>query len=294
MNQAARVGGGQAAGRFAGNLHRFGDRQRARAGRPLGVAQPFFERLPAQQLHREIRNAALFADLINVDDALVVKRCHGPGFPQKTLARFGMAGDRRLQRLEGDLTFELRILGQKDDSHAAGAKDPEQAIMPEPAQLVRRLRRREQRGNRRPWVVGHVLGCDTRRSHMQRRRQSRQASDQCLDGNLVERGLRRRLGARRRNQSIVRRQSMDRCRALIALFQMACQRLGVRVRKMSAYQEFQRFFVGTRHALAALRRSRDRGRLERICARRAKPCKKNEMSKLTHKKCRLPLARRRQ
>ena len=48
----------------------------------------------------------------------------------------GFCGDGRQHRLQGDLAAELRVLGEEDHAHAAGAELLQDAVRPEPADLV--------------------------------------------------------------------------------------------------------------------------------------------------------------
>jgi hypothetical protein len=82
---------------------------------------------------------------------IVIERRGGARLAQKAfLRRHVRRRVRRLLRrgqhcLQGDESFEPRILGLEDDPHAAGAENLQHAIRPESAELVGRLRRGQER-----------------------------------------------------------------------------------------------------------------------------------------------------
>ncbi len=117
----------------------------------LGQRQPgllgeaVFQRLATEQRHSEERHAAFLADLVDRYDVVVLKGGRCPRLAEES--REVLGGDRQLRadRLERDLTVELRVLGAEDNPHAPGPEDIEHPVRPEPAEFPRLPRRRERR-----------------------------------------------------------------------------------------------------------------------------------------------------
>ena len=137
MDQAEIMSGGQALSHFPA------DAQRLRQGQNRFTFQPGIERLSLQELHGQVRNAAILADLKNRDDMMVLDGRGRSGLAQKTLLGRDAGGDARQHRLDGHHALQSRILGLVDDPHAAGAKDLQHAVLPQPANFVGLPRRRQ-------------------------------------------------------------------------------------------------------------------------------------------------------
>src|SRR5262249_7165049 len=133
VNQPLGVGDFESFGNFPADTQHLGH------GQPAAfVVKPIFQRLPLEQLHRQEGDAAVFADLVDRDDVLVLDGGGGPRLVQEALA-VGLGDDGRPHRLESNAALQLRVLGLENDAHAAGAQYPQHAIVGESAELVRRF-----------------------------------------------------------------------------------------------------------------------------------------------------------
>ncbi len=139
VNQSALVGRGQSFGRLARNTPRLLRRQPGVALQAIGQA------LALQQLHGQKRNAAIFADLVNGDDVVVLQGSGRLRLAEETRPRRGIGGPIQLHDLESDLPFEGRVIREKDHAHAALAEHLENAVGSQPAKLIRPLSGREKR-----------------------------------------------------------------------------------------------------------------------------------------------------
>ena len=143
VHHALLVGGPQARGNLAGDGHSL-------AGRQLAVAfQPGAERLAVQQLHGQVRRAAVLAHLVDRDDMVVLDRRRRPSLAQEPCPRRLAGRLRRLHHLQRHAPLELRVDGLQHHAHAAAAENPPDAIGPDPPQLVRLLRRIHELGQLR-------------------------------------------------------------------------------------------------------------------------------------------------
>ncbi len=137
MDQAARVRRLEPFGDLPADPQHFLD------GQGAGALEPSVERLAAEEFHRQKRDAAVLADLVDVDDVIVLDRRGGLGFAQESLLGDGGNTEPGEHRLERDRPLEQRVFGLEDHAHAAAAQHLEDAIGAEPADLVVGLRRRE-------------------------------------------------------------------------------------------------------------------------------------------------------
>ena len=77
---------------------------------------------------------------------VVLDRRRRPCLPEKPFFGGAGRGQPRQHRFERDQALERGVFGPEDDAHAAAAKDAEDAIRTQPADLVGLLRRREEVG----------------------------------------------------------------------------------------------------------------------------------------------------
>jgi hypothetical protein len=85
--------------------------------------QPVVQVFPFEQGHGEERHAALFADVVDRNDVIVFNASGGLGLAEEAAAQVGVVGHGRQHGLHGQAALVLRILGQEDHAHAAGAED---------------------------------------------------------------------------------------------------------------------------------------------------------------------------
>ena len=88
--------------------------------------------------------------MMDRDDAVVLRGRGRPRFAQEPSPALLAAGRVRLHRLYGDAPARAAVLRLDDDAHAALAEQPQQTEAARPADLVKRLRRREEGEGRRP------------------------------------------------------------------------------------------------------------------------------------------------
>ncbi len=83
----------------------------------------------------------VLAHLINGDDMVVLQSGRGPRLAQEALPGGGAGGQGRMHHLQGHAALQLRIFGVEHDAHAAVTEHAQDAIRPQPADLIRLLRR---------------------------------------------------------------------------------------------------------------------------------------------------------
>jgi len=115
VDQILFMGGRQSLCDLTADPRHFGNRQFALA------LQAIVERFAFEKLDGQKRDAAVLADLEDVDDVFVLELGGGAGLAHEAVLGRGVASDLRQHRLEGDLALESRVLRQKDDAHAAAA-----------------------------------------------------------------------------------------------------------------------------------------------------------------------------
>jgi hypothetical protein len=125
----------------------------------------FVERLSFQELHGDEGRAAILADLVDMDDVVVLDRRGRLRFAQEARLVRRVVRQFRQHGLQGDLSFETGIFRAEHHPHSAPAQQGKHTIVAEPANFVRRLRRGQEIGQfaRRPiWSIwdasGRVIG----------------------------------------------------------------------------------------------------------------------------------------
>ncbi len=106
------VGGGQPLRDLPADPQHPGERQR---GAP---AQPLLQALALEELHGEVGDVLVLADLVDGDDVVVLEGGAGPGLAEEALAGHRVAGELRQDHLQGHGAAEVRVLGPVDDAHA--------------------------------------------------------------------------------------------------------------------------------------------------------------------------------
>jgi hypothetical protein len=89
------------------------------------------------------------SDLVNDDHMLALYAGHQAGFAQKPLAVQLFPSDLRPDDLQRDRAIKLRVLGAKNDPHAALPEDPEHAVVVQSAEFIGLDGRGEERKRRR-------------------------------------------------------------------------------------------------------------------------------------------------
>jgi hypothetical protein len=148
VNQPGGVGRRQALRRLAGDLQAQAERQR---GPRL---QRLRQRSAAQHLHDQVGQVALLIDVVNGDDVVAADVGPRPRLAQEALPAFGVGGQLRPHHLQGHRPLKPCVVGQKDQPHAALAEQAQHAVVPQPAQLVRSLRRGQEPQGRRLGTAG--------------------------------------------------------------------------------------------------------------------------------------------
>jgi hypothetical protein len=118
VDEAGGVGDGEA----AAGLQEHGEHLGPRAP---GAAQPVFEGDADDELHRDVDEVAVGADLVDGDDVGVGEAGHGLGLAEEAgVGQVGLAGDGEAgaQELDGDFAAELGVEGGAHEAHAAGAE----------------------------------------------------------------------------------------------------------------------------------------------------------------------------
>ena len=90
-------------------------RQRQRLAR----AHPHVEGLPLDVLHRDVRLAAVFAEVEDRDDVAVGQPASRASLAEEPLALLGLIHQLRGDHLDGHRSLDLRIEGAIDDAHPA-------------------------------------------------------------------------------------------------------------------------------------------------------------------------------
>jgi len=135
------MGGLQAFSGFAANPHCLRQRD------ALLLFQEFIQRCAFEELHRDERDFAVFADMEDRDDVIVLNLGGRPGFSQESVTRlsaFRVLGQHDLQ-CHG--SQQIDVFGKKHHPHAARTELLQDAEMAKPADFPLALRRREQVGN---------------------------------------------------------------------------------------------------------------------------------------------------
>jgi hypothetical protein len=149
VDQAALVRRRQPLGDLPADAQHLVQRQR-----PPGPDQALLQRLAAEQRHRQERHPPVLIDLVHRDDVVVLDGRDRLGLAHEAPAGVLVRGQLRPDHLERDVPLEAQVLGQEDDAHAAGPQPLQDAVIPQPADLVRAQGRRQE-GVRRP--VGGLL-----------------------------------------------------------------------------------------------------------------------------------------
>jgi hypothetical protein len=123
MDQAPSVGRGQTFGDLPADAQHLGQRQPA-----TGLPQPVFERLAAEQLHGQERDAAVLPHLIDGDDVFVVDGRSQPGLAQEAPVELGASRQGGPHDLQGHEAPEVGVLRLEDDAHGAGPQDLQDAV----------------------------------------------------------------------------------------------------------------------------------------------------------------------
>jgi hypothetical protein len=235
VDQPLLVGRRQPLGDFAADAEGVGQRQR-----PLAL-QPVLQRLAFEQHHGQEEDTAVLADLVDGDDVVVLDGGGHLRLALEAAARVLVGGQRGPHGLEGDRPPQLQILRQKDNAHAAGAELAQDAVRPEPADLVGGLRRGQEvvrlgRGGGRegrvsPRAAGHLPGLAAGRG------QPADALDQRLDRAAPRQGVRRApRPAHVLTERVLRRQRAQGLRAAPALLDVPRQRLHLPGRQVSSHE----------------------------------------------------------
>ncbi len=87
--------------------------------------------------------------MVDGDDVVVLDPRNGAGLAQETFAGGRVARQLGVQGFQGHAPTQLHVLGLEDQPHAAGAKEPEEAVVAEPPQFAV-LSRRE--GIESAWI----------------------------------------------------------------------------------------------------------------------------------------------
>jgi hypothetical protein len=132
------VGGGQPHGDLTAKAQHLGQ------GELFFAFQPLFQGLALQELHGQIRNAAVLANLEDGDDVFVVDARTRLGLAQEAPACGSARQHSRPHDLQGHETRELKVFGLKDHTHAPNTEDLQDAIRTETADFTRSLRRRQE------------------------------------------------------------------------------------------------------------------------------------------------------
>ncbi len=165
-------------------------------GRQLALAlQAVLQRFALEQGHGQEGHAAILADVMDGDDVIVLHGGGGLCFTQEALAVRRFLGQAGQHGLEGHRPFQLGVLGEEDDAHAAAAEHLEHAVRTESAHLVGLLRRSQQAGQMVP-----ILRRGGSRSRYRR------PGPRILVGRRVRGRQRRGLGGHARDRNGRRRQ----------------------------------------------------------------------------------------
>jgi hypothetical protein len=100
--------------------------RRQRAGFELG-----FERLAFDEIHRDVARAVVLVETVNRTDVSVVQRGEELGFALEACEPIGVLRERARQRLDRNLTAELRISGAVNLAHPAGTERADDEVRAE-------------------------------------------------------------------------------------------------------------------------------------------------------------------
>ena len=140
MDQAQRVGGGQAPGDL------LADPQDLRHLQRPGAVDVLLQGLARDEFHHQIRQRVHFAHRMDGHDMLMADRRRRLGFPQETLVGVGIRSQLRRQHFDRDHAVQPDVVPAQNDPHSAPPQDLGdlvQADSPQPARLVTRLEKRQ-------------------------------------------------------------------------------------------------------------------------------------------------------
>ena len=120
MRYAGSVRGAQG----SGDLPAKADQHVDRAGFVQGV-----QRVTLYELHHNKAAGFRFTDLVNGDDVRMIECRDRFGFLLEAAHAVGILGEFGGQELDGNLAFELRVLGKPDFAHAPGAERRDDSVM---------------------------------------------------------------------------------------------------------------------------------------------------------------------
>ncbi len=102
----------------------------------MQLVQPLFEGKAFQKWHGNVGDAALFIDLINGNEVIMLELGSGPRLAHEPVLRSGLACETGQHRFQGDGALQAGILGKEDNAHSSTSENFQHAIGPETAQLV--------------------------------------------------------------------------------------------------------------------------------------------------------------
>ena len=137
------MGRRQALGDFPADAQHFGH------GQPSLAAQPVFQGLSLEQGHGHEWYAAVLANLVDGDHVIVLDGGGRLGFPQEALAGGEAGTTSRQQHFQSHRATQLDVLRSKNDAHAPGTQNAQDAVGPQPAHLSGPLRGPQRRVNLR-------------------------------------------------------------------------------------------------------------------------------------------------
>lgn len=124
MNDGVIVGGDESIDKLKGESEEFGFGERA-------DGEALAERLSGNVLHDEKVGAALSVEIVDGGDVGMIELGERVGFVVETMAR-GIVGDGAgMKKFEGNVTIEMGITGQVNDTHAAAADFALDAVVAE-------------------------------------------------------------------------------------------------------------------------------------------------------------------
>ncbi len=93
--------------------------------------QPRAERLPLDELHRDVGLAAGLADFVDRADVRMVERGRGPRLSHESRPGARIIEAVRREDLDGDVPMEMFVVGAIDLAHAAGTELVDDAVVSE-------------------------------------------------------------------------------------------------------------------------------------------------------------------
>ena len=90
-----------------------------RDGEAPALAEPLGERLPAQELHREVDDAPRPADPVDRNDVGVLEPARGPRLALEAFHEVRIERQREGEHLQGDLPIQPALDRAEDDRHPA-------------------------------------------------------------------------------------------------------------------------------------------------------------------------------